>query len=184
MCVCVCVCVWERDFFLSHCTPISVPLSLYTHTHTHTHTLHFFHPLIPNCLRKRRGEIPLQCLGSAVFGNHLLSHTVVGGRRTVFLQNLLSALYDILWQDFKESLRPAAGQLAGQVTGKVPGAPSGQSGPGNPHKKWWKCVIIDFFFFIFNFFFFLFLSFFLWLVQSWGGRLMFGMESWEKSKFH
>lgn len=35
-------------------------------THTHIHGL-LVHPLIPNCLRKRRGEIPLQCLGSALF---------------------------------------------------------------------------------------------------------------------
>lgn len=34
-------------------------------THTHIHGL-LVHPLIPNCLRKRRGEIPLQCLGSAL----------------------------------------------------------------------------------------------------------------------
>lgn len=82
-CMCVCVCVvgalLALFFFIwLHSNLLPSP-SL--HTHTHIYTQHFFHPLIPNCLRKGKGEIPLQCLGSAVFGNHLLSHIVVGGSR-------------------------------------------------------------------------------------------------------
>lgn len=80
-----CMCV--RAFFY--------PNALQSLTLTaHTHTSFFFHPLIPNCLRKRRGEIPLQCLGSAVFGNHLLSHTVVGGRRR---EPSLRSIWYTLW---------------------------------------------------------------------------------------
>lgn len=55
---------------------------LHARKHARTRSIFFFHPLIPNCLRKQRGEIPLQCLGSAVFGNRPLSHTMVGGLAT------------------------------------------------------------------------------------------------------
>ena len=100
-------CVLERDFFYptalqSRSLSLSLSLSLSAHTHTHRESI-FFHPLIPNCLRKRRVEIPLQCLGSAMFGNRSLSHIVVGGRRTAFLKtprtfsplNMIYSLTDV-----------------------------------------------------------------------------------------
>lgn len=75
-------------------------------THTHTYAA-FFHPLIPNCLRKWRVEIPLQSLGSALFGKRPLSHIVFcrEDRRTFFpsvdAQNLLcvspSPIYCDTW---------------------------------------------------------------------------------------
>lgn len=54
----------------------------HTHQHTpHTHTLfspaYCFHPLIPNCLRKPRREIPLQCLSSALLGNDSQSNSEI-----------------------------------------------------------------------------------------------------------
>lgn len=61
------ICATVFFFIWLHSSPSETRACARARTHTHTHSL-LVHPLIPNCLRKRRGEIPLQCVGSALFG--------------------------------------------------------------------------------------------------------------------